>query len=198
MNSTFVVLDIETTGLSPYAHAITEIAAQKVQNGEVVDEFESLVNPQTKIPRFITRLTGITDDMVKDAPLIADVLVQLKDFLADHPVVAHNASFDYKFISHNFKIHHGHDMTNPKICTRKLATRLLPDLPSKKLSSLCEYYGLVNDATHRAMGDTAVTTKIFTNFCDELKKVGCLTAQELEFFSNAPTYKAKRLLDEGF
>ncbi|MFW5977078.1 MAG: PolC-type DNA polymerase III, partial [Candidatus Nanoarchaeia archaeon] len=93
MNSTFVVLDIETTGLSPYTHAITEIAAQKISRGEVVEQFQSLINPQTKIPRFITQLTGITDEMVQDAPLIKDVLLELKEFLADHPVVAHNASF---------------------------------------------------------------------------------------------------------
>ncbi|MFP4523509.1 MAG: PolC-type DNA polymerase III [Candidatus Woesearchaeota archaeon] len=198
MNSTFVVLDIETTGLSPYTHAITEIAAQKISRGEVVEQFQSLINPQTKIPRFITQLTGITDEMVQDAPLIKDVLLELKEFLADHPVVAHNASFDYKFLAYNFKIHHNYDMINQKICTRKLATRLLPDLPSKKLSSLCEFYGLVNEASHTAMGDTQVTTKIFTNFCEDLKTAGCKHATQIEFFANAPTYKARRLLNEGF
>jgi len=160
----YVVLDLETTGLSRSRHNITEIAAVRVEEGVVVDKFHSLVNPCERIPRFITRLTGITDDMVRDCPTIDKILPDFLDFLGEDVIVAHNATFDYGFISHNVEKHVGIEFRNKRLCTRKLANRLLSDLPSKRLSYLCEHFEIVNTQAHRAMADTLVTADIFSRF----------------------------------
>ncbi|MCF7799291.1 3'-5' exonuclease, partial [Candidatus Woesearchaeota archaeon] len=165
-----IVLDIETTGLSPYASNITEIAAVKVANGKQLDSFHTLVNPGEPIPKFITRLTGITDDMVQNAPRIQEVLPELKKFLGNHTIIAHNAGFDYKFISHNMYKHYGEELTNPKLCTAKLARRIHSTLPSKRLGALCEFHGVVHNNAHRAMGDTLATIEIYHKMLYELEK----------------------------
>ena len=193
MDSSFVVIDLETTGLSPYTNNITEIAAIKIKNGEIIDSFETLINPQTPIPSFITRLTGITNEMVKNSPHIKEILPKLKEFIQDDHIVAHNATFDFNFLTHNFSKHLGEPLLNKTICTRKLATRLLPHLPSKKLSSLCEYYDVINESAHRAMGDTQATTIIFNKFCEELKSLGCKKSHDIITFCHAPSYKITKI-----
>lgn len=189
----YVVLDIETTGLSRYYHKITEIAAVKYRDGKVLDEFHSLVNPEVPIPRFITRLTGIDDETIKDADTIDKVLPRFLDFLGDGVVVAHNAAFDYGFLRFNAQ-NMGFDLANEKICTRRLANRLLPDLPSKRLSCLCEHFGLVNERAHRAMGDTKVTMDLFSKFLGMLEDKGIRGTEVLEF-QTWPRSKCNRLLE---
>jgi len=165
---TYVVIDIETTGLSRYMHKITEIAAVRVNNGEVKDTFQSLVNPQTKIPSFITRLTGIDNELVKNAPLIHEVMPNFLKFLGDRIFVAHNASFDYGFLNYNVV----NEIENARLCTRKLANRLLPDLPSKRLEVLCEHFKINNMQSHRAMGDALATTELLGHFFKMLEEKG--------------------------
>ncbi len=161
MNETpLVILDIETTGLSPYRHGITEIAAVKVVGGEIVDRFHTMVNPAQPIPRFITRLTGIDDSMVADAPSIRQVLPTLHNFMKDAIFVGHNVGFDHKFIDHFSRMYFGRGVENEVLCTCKLARRLLPDLPSKKLTALCEYFQIENTQAHRAMNDVLATTAL--------------------------------------
>jgi DNA polymerase III epsilon subunit family exonuclease len=166
----FTIVDIETTGLSAYYHKITEIAALKYHKGKVVKEFSTLVNPEVKIPRFITRLTGIDDKMVKNKPTIDEVIPKFCSFLGSTIFVAHAATFDYKFLDHSAKTNMGINLSNDKLCTCKLARRLLPELPSKKLSSLCEHFKLKNDNAHRAMSDAKATVKIFHNFLGMMKE----------------------------
>ncbi len=166
----FTIVDIETTGLSAYYHKITEIAALKYEDGEVVGEFSTLVNPEVRIPRFITRLTGIDDDMVRDKPKIKEVMPRFHSFLGDSPFVAHAATFDYKFLDHALWKNMGLNLDNHKICTCRLARRLLPQLPSKRLSSLCSHFNIENENAHRAMSDVRATTEIFHNFLDMLKE----------------------------
>ncbi|MCK5107364.1 MAG: 3'-5' exonuclease [Nanoarchaeota archaeon] len=165
----YVVLDIETTGLSKHRHKITEIAAVKIKNKKIVDKFHTLINPEVKIPSFITRLTGIDNELVKNKPLIHEVLPNFLNFLENEVIVAHCATFDYGFLLKNCE-EHNLIFNNEKLCTRKLANRLLTNLPSKKLSCLCEYYDLTNETAHRALSDTLVTAEIFSNFLDELSK----------------------------
>jgi DNA polymerase III subunit alpha, Gram-positive type len=167
----FAVVDIETTGLSKNYHRITEIAAVQLRNGVIKREFHTLVNPRTKIPSFITRLTGITDAMVKDAPPIEEALPQFVNFLGDDVFVAHNASFDFGFLSHN-AMQKNIILANDRLCTRKLANRLVPDLPSKRLDMLCQHFNIVNTQHHRAMADAQATACIFNNFLDMLKSRG--------------------------
>lgn len=155
-----VILDIETTGLSPYRHGITEIAAVKVREGKVIDEFHSMVNPEQPIPRFITKLTGITEDMVADAPHVRQVLSDLHKFMEGAIFVGHNVGFDHKFIDHYSKKHFGFGFSNEVLCTCKLARRLLPELPSKKLTAICEHFNIENKQAHRAMNDVLATNAI--------------------------------------
>lgn len=189
-----VVLDLETTGLSPHRHKITEIAAVKVQGREILDSFHTLVNPEQPIPRFITKLTGITDDMVKDAPTIEHALPSLKEFMGDLAIVGHNVAFDYGFLAHNFRQYCGEQLVNDRLCTCKLARRMLPDLPSKKLSSVCDYFGLVNEQAHRAMADVEVTVKIFDNFISTLDTYNVSSFSDVVSFEKLSLARAQELL----
>lgn len=190
----YVVLDIETTGLSRYYHKITEIAAIRYKDGKAIEEFESLVNPEVPIPRFITRLTGIDDDMVKDADPIEKVMPKFLSFLGDSVIVAHNATFDYGFLRFNAQ-ELGLDLENEKLCTRRLANRLLPELPSKRLGCLCEHFGVNNEQAHRAMGDTRVTVDVLSGFLQMLEGVGIKDQEVLEF-QMWPRRKCEKLFDE--
>ncbi|MBS3165585.1 3'-5' exonuclease [Candidatus Woesearchaeota archaeon] len=168
----FTVIDIETTGLSKGYHQITEIAAVKLRKNQIVDRYQTLVNPQVHIPSFITGLTGIDNKMVKDAPTIKAALPSFREFLADDIFVAHNATFDYGFLNHNLNIYHNSNLLNPRLCTRKLAHRLFPELPRKRLQDLCEHLNIRNTQAHRAMGDVLATTQVFNNMLDILGEKG--------------------------
>jgi DNA polymerase-3 subunit alpha (Gram-positive type) len=182
MKEPYIVLDIETTGLSKHTHKITEIAAIKVENNKIASKFETLINPETKIPSFITSLTGISNQMVRDSPTIDEVMPKFSIFLAQHPIVAHCAGFDYGFLNHNAQLHLEKELTNKPICTRKISRRLIPELGSYKLSSLCEHFNLKNELAHRAMPDAEVTHKIFNNLKIIMKKKGIdKTEQVLDF-----------------
>jgi DNA polymerase-3 subunit alpha (Gram-positive type) len=180
----YVVVDIETTGLSRHRHKITEIAAVKVKNKKIVDKFHTLINPEVRIPEFITNLTGIDNDLVKDEPRIHEVLPDFLDFVEDHILVAHNATFDYGFLTKNC-FDCGLSLQNQRLCTRKLANRLLQDLPSKRLSCLCNYFDVVNERAHRAMQDTLATTEIFTNFLDMLEEQNIKGPEEVMKFERS-------------
>jgi len=182
----YTVIDIETTGLSKNYHQITEIAAAKVRQGEIVDSYQTLVNPKTRIPAFITHLTGISNEMVKDAPTVEKVLPDFKDFLGNDVFVAHNATFDYGFLEHNFRVHHGHQLVNPKLCTRKLANRLLPELERKRLSDLCAYFNVKNEREHRAMGDVKATVAVFNQMLDILQTKGICEVPDVLKFEKSP------------
>ena len=168
----FTIIDIETTGLSKYTDKITEIAAAKFRDGELVESFQTLVNPQVKIPRFITKLTGIDNELVKDAPTIDLALPHFMDFLGDDVFVAHNATFDFGFLNHNMEIHHNASISNKTLCTRKLANRLLPSLPRKRLQDLCERFEVTNNQAHRALGDVHATVSVFTEMMKMLNAKG--------------------------
>ncbi len=198
MRSTpIIVLDIETTGLSAYASNITEIAAIKVVNEKEIDSFHTLVNPQEPIPPFITHLTGITNEMVQSAPPIQDVLLPLKKFLGNNPIIAHNASFDYNFISHNLYKHHGEELTNPKLCTAKLARRVHGELPSKRLGALCEFYGITNKRAHRAMGDTKATVELYYRLLAELEEHDISSPEDIIHFEHMTRARAEELLQKN-
>ncbi|MFH1276431.1 MAG: 3'-5' exonuclease [Candidatus Woesearchaeota archaeon] len=181
----FTVIDIETTGLSKNYHQITEIAAAKVINNEIVDTYQTLINPQTRIPPFITKLTGINNQMVKDAPLINDALPSFIKFLGKDIFVAHNATFDYGFLEHNLMFHNKHQLLNPKICTRKLANRLFPELPRKRLGDLCDHLRIKNTQAHRAMGDVLATTQVFNNMMEILNSQGITEIKDVLKFEKS-------------
>jgi DNA polymerase III subunit alpha, Gram-positive type len=183
---TYVIVDIETTGLSKHYHKITEIAAVQINNGEIIKEFQTLINPKVEIPRFITKLTGIDNEMVKDAPTIREIIPAFRKFLGNNIFVAHNATFDHGFIDYNSVYYYNQRIKNKVLCTKKLANRLVYDLPSKKLGALCEHFGIVNKQAHRAMADVYATVAVLNNFLDILKNKGIEKTEDILKFEKMP------------
>lgn len=182
----YTVIDVETTGLSKNYHQITEIAAARVRDNKIVDTYQTLINPQVRIPSFITKLTGIDNQMVKHAPTINQVLPSFVEFLGKDIFVAHNATFDFGFLEHNLRVHHRHQLLNNKLCTRKLANRLFPELPRKRLQDLCEHLSITNSQAHRAMADVQATTEVFVNMLNLLNSKGVSKINEILKFECSP------------
>ncbi|MFH1542829.1 MAG: 3'-5' exonuclease [bacterium] len=161
----YVILDIETTGLEPIENEITEIGAIKAKGTELIDVFSSLVRPLLPIPPKITELTGIDDDLVKEAPPIKQVMNRFMDFIGEDTIlVAHNASFDLSFIKHHLKKATNKDLKNSIVCTVKLARHLLPKLPNHKLHTVGSHFGFETKNRHRAMGDAELTFLVWQKF----------------------------------
>ena len=175
----FTIIDIETTGLSKRDHHITEIAAVKFRSGEIVDSFQTLVNPQVRIPSFITKLTGISNETVKYAPPIEKVLHPFVSFLDKDIFVAHNATFDFGFLEHKLRTHHRYQLLNNQLCTKKLANRIFPELPRKRLQDLCHHLNIQNTQAHRAMADVHATTQVFKNMLSILKNRGISQTEDI-------------------
>ena len=161
-NDEMVIFDIETTGLSVLNCSITEIGAVKIKKGKVIDRFNTFVNPEMPIPEEIVKLTSITDDMVKDAPLVGDALTAFFSFTGSDLLVAHNANFDIGFIRH-FAEKSGLPFPNPHLDTLALSRFLNPDLKNHKLDTLAKLYELGDFNHHRACDDAEMLAHIF--FC---------------------------------
>lgn len=155
----YVVVDVETTGGRGDQHRITEIGAVKIRNGEVVDRFQTLLNPQRAIPTGITRLTGISADMVADAPLFADVADEFAALMQDGIFVAHNVDFDYGFVAAEYK-RLGRAFRHPKLCTCSSMRKLYPGYKSYSLAALCENHGIELREHHRALCDAEAAAEL--------------------------------------
>jgi DNA polymerase-3 subunit epsilon len=162
----YVIVDIETTGGNMKNGKITEIAIYRHNGIQIVDEFVSLVNPESYIPPFITSLTGITNEMVESAPPFYQIAKEVVEICKDAVFVAHNAAFDYNFIREEFR-NLGYQFEMPTICTVKLARKLLPGHTSYSLGNICPELGIGNDARHRAAGDALATVKLFEILLDK-------------------------------
>jgi DNA polymerase-3 subunit epsilon len=158
-NQTYVVIDVETTGGQGERHRITELAAVKVRDGRIVDRFESLINPQRTIPRGITRLTGITDEMVADAPRFADLADDFEAFMGDAIFVAHNVNFDYGFLSREYA-RLGRSFRHPKLCTCASMRKLYPGGDSYSLAALCQRFDIALETHHRALCDAEAAAQL--------------------------------------
>ncbi len=156
---TYVVVDVETTGGRGDTHRVTEIGAVKLRDGQIVDRFETLVNPQRNIPPGITRLTGITPAMVADAPTFGDVADDFEAFMQDAIFVAHNVEFDYRFIAGEFS-RLGRRFRYPKLCTCASMRKLYPGHRSYSLAALCESYGIPLRSHHRALCDAEAAAEL--------------------------------------
>jgi DNA polymerase III subunit epsilon len=182
----YVVVDVETTGSRPYAgDRITEIAAVVVRDGEIAELFETLVNPQRSIPAFITQLTNITWEMVKDAPVFADIAPDVVGVLEGNVFVAHNAAFDWRFVSAELSRTAGQQLMGRKLCTVKLARKLLPQLPRRSLDHVARYYGVDIASRHRAAGDALATAHCLLRMLDDLEGRGCDSWSDLELLLGA-------------
>lgn len=156
----FVCLDFETTGLSGTKDRVTEIGAVKVQDGEVVQRFSTLVNPGRPIPPRVVALTGISNDMVEDYPRIHELLPIFLGFLGNLPLVAHNAKFDCKFLERDL-LEMGRSIENPVADTLQLSRLRCPGLPSYKLGYLTDYFSIPLNDAHRAWCDAEATAKLY-------------------------------------
>ena len=155
----FAIIDIETTGGDPKSDRITEIAVIRHNGKEVVDSFTSLVNPLMPIPHHITRITGIDNAMVADAPKFFEIAKRVVEITQDTIFVAHNVRFDYSFIQKEFR-QLGYTYTRPQLCTVKLSRKVIPGYASYSLGKLCKALGIHNEARHRAWGDASATVNL--------------------------------------
>lgn len=156
----FVFLDIETTGGSPLTSRITEIGAIRVENEKIVGTFNELVNPEQHVPSFITKMTGISDDMLWDAPLFRSIADELELFLDGAIFVAHNVNFDYSFIKAAYG-EIGGKFNMDRFCTARLSRRLYPDQPRHNLDTIIERHGFVVKDRHRALDDAKVLWQFY-------------------------------------
>lgn len=164
------VIDFETTGLSPaQGDRATEVAAVIVRDGRVVDRYQSLMNAGVRIPPFVQSLTGISDDMVRSAPPAAEVMRQVSDFVGEHPLVAHNASFDCKFWEAELARIQRRGR-QAFVCSLLLSRRIFPQAPSHKLAALVAFANLpVAGRFHRALADAEMAATLLLRLADELR-----------------------------
>ncbi len=156
----FAIIDIETTGGSAVHEKVTEIAIYLHDGKEITGEYSTLINPEKRIPPFIARLTGISDEMVQDAPKFYEVAREIVEMTRGCVFVAHNALFDYGFIQQEF-MRLGYRYYRPTLCTVKLSRRLLPGFKSYSLGNLCASLDIQIENRHRAAGDALATVKLF-------------------------------------
>ncbi len=156
----YAIVDIETTGGYAEKHRVTEIAIYHHDGTQITDHYKTLINPGRKIPHFITGLTGINYEMVKEAPSFADIADELMGWLKDRVFVAHNAHFDYSFLKKEFE-DTGKSWNSKKLCTVRLSRKIIPGLDSYGLGRLAESLGIKIPDRHRAGGDALATARIF-------------------------------------
>jgi len=204
IDTTFVVVDLETTGGSHSSDAITEIGAVKIRGGEIIGEFQTLINPELPIPAFITVLTGITDAMVVEAPKIGEALFSFLEFAGspqETVVIAHNAPFDIGFLkSASARCDvpwPGYQVLDTARIARYVVTR--DEAPNCKLGTLATFFGAHTDPNHRALSDARATVDVFHGILDRLGSFGVTTLEDLKSFTNRITdaQRKKRFLAEG-
>lgn len=166
--SSFVVFDIETTGLDSFENEIIEIGALKVKDGKVVDSFDHLIKPSHPINSFITDLTGITNEMVENAESIEEVLEQFINFIGDNILMGHNVNFDINFVYDHAEKYNNHILNNDFVDTLRLARQLLPKLPHHRLSDLADYYNIDKTGHHRALKDVEMTLDVYNHLLEEI------------------------------
>ena len=158
----YAIVDIETTGGSAINGGITEIAIHIHDGSRVVQHFSTLINPERRVPDFITALTGISNAMVASAPTFNEVADKIFELLSDTIFVAHSVNFDHSFIYHHLK-KCGYELNVKKLCTVRLARKAIPGLSSYGLGKICRHLNILIDDRHRADGDAKATVKLFEN-----------------------------------
>ena len=165
----YVIFDLETTGLDTDTDAIIEISALKVENGEIIDEFSTLVNPCMHIPYEASCVNGIVDDMVKDAPKIEEALKDFIAFAGNNVLMGQNIKrFDLRFIQRDAVRYFGKQISNDYVDTLFVAQRYLPELDSHSLESLADYYDISYDGAHRALADCHINKKVYDCLAKEM------------------------------
>lgn len=191
----FVILDFETTGLSPSYSRVIEVGALLVQQDKIVKRLSQLMDPGFSIPYFITDITGITNKMVKDQPKPEEFMPVLKRFIGKRPVLAHNATFDRSFLVSEMG-YIGKQMTNPFLCTLKLSRRLIPYSPNYKLSTLIEHLKIKipkDHQSHRALDDVISAFHLWIHIKKNILKT--VHTMDFPFFSKLANYPKAKVWD---
>jgi DNA polymerase III subunit epsilon len=189
----FAVVDVETTGIrAAFGDRITEIAVAVVQGGRREIVFESLVNPERPIPRAICTITNITDDMVRHAPRFSDLAERILAALAGRIFVAHQARFDWNFLSAELRRCRDLALDGTRLCTVRLARRLVGGVRSCGLDNLCRFFGFHNQARHRAGGDALVTAELLCRLLALAREEGARTLQDLATIESRRIHRRRR------
>ena len=179
IDTTYCVLDLETTGFSAVTEKITEVGIMKIKNGEILDEFSCFVNPEKHIPQRVTEVTNITDEMVQDAETIEKVFPKILEFIKGSVLVAHNAPFDIGFLKQNAK-RLGYNFDYTYIDTLSLAKDLFPDYKKYKLGKIADNLGIKVEVAHRALDDVDTTVKVFNVMMQMLKDRGAVKVDDID------------------
>jgi len=180
---TFVVLDVEAIVTRSRPARVIELGAYRVHDGQITAEFQSLINPDAPLPRFITTLTGISDEMLQQAPGFSEIVRPWLDFAGDAVLVAHNSDFDLPLLNREIeRIFPGHRMGNPELCTVNLARRLLHNSGGHNLDALAEHFGFEITDRHRAAGDAHATARVLINLLELLREHGVTTLADARNF----------------
>ncbi|SER59860.1 PolC-type DNA polymerase III [Salipaludibacillus aurantiacus] len=191
-DETYVVFDVETTGLSAVYNTIIELAAVKVKDGEVIDKFESFANPHEKLSPTIIELTGITDDMVETAPEVEDVLEKFHKWMGDDILVAHNASFDMAFLNAGYQKMGYEKVPNPVIDTLELGRLLYPSFKNHRLNTLCKKFNIELVSHHRAIYDAEATGHLLWKMVKDAIEKDIVSHKQLNEQATSDDYKKQR------
>jgi DNA polymerase III epsilon subunit family exonuclease len=178
-NSTYCVIDIETTGLDPIKSEIIEIAALKIKDNDIKDIYSTLIQPSGTISAEIEKLTGISDALVSGYPSIKEVLPKFLSFIEGTVLIAHNVDFDVPFIKYWTRMKLEQEITNQTVCTLKLSRALFPGLRSHRLASVAEYLKIPTSILHRALADAEITFQVWQKMQEHLKKRNITTLPDL-------------------
>ena len=196
-DTVFTVFDVETTGLSAINNRMTEIGIVKLRGGEIIDEFETLMNPGEFIPPYITQMTGITNEMVHKKPSFDELAPVILDFIGSNNsssviLGGHNVRFDYGFLNESLLRAGYNKLEHPSLCTARLARRLSRSLPSKSLDSLKRHFGIHTKRKHRAIDDARATAQILSIFIEQL-----VTEFEFETIDDVVGFQFKKIYDDS-
>ncbi|MEN8143371.1 MAG: 3'-5' exonuclease [Gemmatimonadota bacterium] len=179
----FAVVDVETTGGTPSrGDRVIEFAAVQVRGGKVVGEFSTLVNPGRMLSPFISRLTGITADMLATAPTFGDIADQVRGCLEGRVFVAHNAGFDWRFVAEEMRRASALLPVGPRLCTVRLTRRAVPGLRRRGLDSVTDYLGIPVRGRHRAGGDALATAQVLIRLLEEASRSEVETWEQLQLW----------------
>lgn len=190
---TYAVVDVEATGSRIRGgDRITEVAVVEVKNGLATTVFDTLINPERAIPPWVSRLTNISWQMVKDAPVFAEVCDQLLGVLDGRVFVAHNANFDWRFLAMEIERTTGRALSGRRLCTVKLAKKVLPNLRRRSLDYVAMHYGVEITRRHRAGGDALATARVLIRLMQDAKRDGCDSWHDLQRLLITPVPKRRR------
>ncbi|HVS81760.1 MAG TPA: exonuclease domain-containing protein [Pyrinomonadaceae bacterium] len=179
----FVVLDVEAIVARTQPAQVIELGAYRVRGGQIIDDFQTLINPEARLPRFIATMTGISDEMLAAAPKFGEVVNPWLDFAGDAVLVAHNSNFDLPLLNREIaRVFPGCRMRNHELCTVNLARRLISNPEGHNLDALADHFGIENPERHRAAGDALTTARILLLLLDQLEAGGARTLAEARMF----------------